>query len=104
MLHLNLNGYTILNHTWTPGYGYMVFGSRRTGPGTYDYVVASTGDTPPENATHWGQGHYSEDFDKAISTWRDYTGIRALSEPDSLSGPSVGQAQHESHDLSAFGG
>lgn len=56
MLEKRINGFTVIAHEHVPGVGYVILGARRTGPGTYEYVVSTLSNIDTD--TSWGQGYY----------------------------------------------
>lgn len=72
MLHKNLNGFTVMAHEYVARDGYVILGSRRTGPGTYEYVVSTVANFDLD--TSWGQGYYFLSFAMAADFYNHRIG------------------------------
>jgi hypothetical protein len=75
MMHKAMNGFTVVAHEHNPAAGlYWILGSRRTGPGTYEYVVAGVQNFDVDN--QWvTSGFYTSNFNSAVEAFNGKVGI-----------------------------
>ena len=74
MLHKVMNGYTIVAHEYNQQDGlYWILGSRRIGPGAYEYVVAGVRNFDLD--TQWcTSGYYSTNVQLAVERFTEEAG------------------------------
>ena len=72
MLEIHVNGFTVIAHEFTPHRGYVILGARRTGPGSYEYVVAELASLDDKS---WPSGTYFSTISAATTEYTNRKGI-----------------------------